>query len=48
MATKVKTVWNILKQSEEESDLHEDGVLEVCSCSCDEKACDSYIDEADL
>lgn len=37
-----------LIESEEESDLDEDDVLKVCSCSCDEKACDSDIDEDDL
>ena len=37
-----------LKESEEELDLDEDDVLEVCSCSCDEKTCDSDIDEDDL
>ena len=37
-----------MKESEEESDLDEDGVLEVCSCSCDEKACDTDLDEDDL
>lgn len=34
-----------LKGSEVESDLDEDDVLEVCSCSCDEKACGSDIDD---
>ena len=37
-----------MKESEVESDLNEDDVLEVCSCPCDEKACDSDIDEDDL
>ena len=37
-----------LKESEEELDLDEDDVFEVCSCSCDEKTCDSDIDEDDL
>ena len=37
-----------MKESEEESDLVEDDVLEVCSCSCDEKACDTDLDEDDL
>ena len=37
-----------LKDSELESDLDEDDVLEMCSCSCDETVCDSDIDEDDL
>lgn len=37
-----------LKESEEELDLDEDDVLEVCSRSFDEKTCDSDIDEDDL
>lgn len=37
-----------LKESEEELDLAEDDVLEVCSCSCDETMCDGDIDEHDL
>ena len=36
------------KNSMKESDLDEDDVLEVCSSSCDEKACDSDLDEDDL
>ena len=37
-----------MKESEEESDLGEDDVFEICSCSCDEKACYSDIGKDDL
>lgn len=37
-----------MNESDVEFELDEDDVLEICSCPCDEKACESDIDENDL